>query len=244
LHYSKNAAFDKWGCLANLTMIQYYLNRYDINGAYWSLVIELLFYANILLIYLLKKLDKIEIIGYTGLAYVLINCLIIRYYFPSLSKTIENAFPLVNYIPLFFAGIFFYKLKFEEKSFRHYLGIGACYILHCFYKYDGSGIVYKIDFYTYAGMLGIYFLLFILYVNNKLLFIVSKFTLFFGAISYALYLISAAFGNKLFIPSLIESFGFSFIPAALIAFAFSVGLSALVTFYFERPLIQYFKKRI
>jgi len=96
----------------------------------------------------------------------------------------------------------------------------------------------------YAVMLTIYFSLFILFVNHKLQFIVSKTTLFFGKISYALYLIHQYLSINFIIPTLMNELHFRFPIAVLIAFLVSTLLAALITNYIEIPVRRLAKKHI
>lgn len=49
--------------LGNLTMFQYYLGIENLDGPYWSLIIELLFYVFMLTLFLTKQLKNVMIIG-------------------------------------------------------------------------------------------------------------------------------------------------------------------------------------
>jgi peptidoglycan/LPS O-acetylase OafA/YrhL len=84
-------------------------------------------------------------------------------------------------------------------------------------------------------VLGFYFLLFILFVNHKLGFIVSKPTLFFGKISFALYLIHQFISIDLIIPELLK-LGCPFWPAVFAALSISVVLATGITYFIEIPL--------
>jgi peptidoglycan/LPS O-acetylase OafA/YrhL len=57
---------------ANLTMFQLYFRRGDIDGSYWTMIIEMLFYIYMLLVFVFKKLKHIELISIICLIFIFI----------------------------------------------------------------------------------------------------------------------------------------------------------------------------
>jgi peptidoglycan/LPS O-acetylase OafA/YrhL len=88
-------------------------------------------------------------------------------------------------------------------------------------------------------------LAFILFVNNGLKFIVNKVTLFFGKISFALYLTHQYVSLFLIIPLLTKVLKFNY---WLISFGFALPIVVLVasfiTFYIEVPLGRRMKDKL
>jgi len=229
--------------LGNLTMLQHYLNFYDLDGPYWTLIIELLFYGFILSVFLLKKMDKILVIGSVFLLFCLFYNYVLQNKAGFLFDIIKDKFPLVNHFPLFFAGILFYKIKFEERSLKYYAGVAACFVV-AFSLFESSGRSNQyINIYEYLFILFLYFLIWMLYVNDKLSFIVNKQTLFLGKISYSLYLIHQFIGTKIIIRYFVDR-NISFWIGAIAALCVSICIAALVTFCVERPCVNYFKRRM
>jgi peptidoglycan/LPS O-acetylase OafA/YrhL len=93
-----------------------------------------------------------------------------------------------------------------------------------------------IDYDKYSLIILTYFILFTLFVNHKLGFIVSKATIFFGKISFALYLIHQHIGRFVLINLMVEKWCFNYIGALIIAFIIVVGLATAITFYVEIPV--------
>jgi peptidoglycan/LPS O-acetylase OafA/YrhL len=242
-YFFKNGSFDKWDYLADLTMVQHYFRDNNIDGSYWTLTIELLFYITILLVFILKKINRIDLICSFFLIGITLNELLVKKHFPSIFNQIGTIYPLVFSFPLFFAGIYFYKLKFENNSWRNYFFIFGSYIVACLVYNQEAASKCFITTEVYSLILGVYFLAFILYINDKLKFIVNKITLFFGTISYPLYLIHLTFSVLYVIPLLMKNWHVSFLWSSVIAFSLCVSLATLVTFYVEKPLIYYFKKQ-
>ena len=227
--------------LGNMTMFQYYLKIPDLDGPYWTMIIEMTFYIVMLLLFRFKQLKHVIVIG-------IVTCLIMQALFFTASTTLVSelitSLPLLIYAPLFFAGIIFFQIKTGRgNQLYYYIFIGLFFICQvASYKY----IVNKIFMSRaeYAVMLTIYFSLFILFVNHKLRFIVSKTTLFFGKISYALYLIHQYLSINFIIPTLMNELHFRFPVAAFIAFLVSTLLAALITNYIEIPVRRLAKKHI
>ncbi len=97
----------------------------------------------------------------------------------------------------------------------------------------------------YSIMLLIYFTLFILFVNNKLTFIVSKGTVFLGKISFALYLTHQTISRDYIIPTLMNHLNINFWVAS-IAFALpiSILIASFITYYIEIPMCKRMKEKL
>jgi hypothetical protein len=84
-------------------------------------------------------------------------------------------------------------------------------------------------------MLVIYFSLFILFVNHKLGFIISKPTLFLGKISFALYLIHQEISTEVILPFLINKHHLNYWFAALIDLTIVILIATGITYWIEIP---------
>jgi peptidoglycan/LPS O-acetylase OafA/YrhL len=111
----------------NITMIPGFFSIPAVDGAYWSLVPEVFFYILMVLVMLSKQLKNILVVGCIFLALTWVNSYI--YKFPLQWKMALNT----EWNPLFFAGILFYKLKFENarKSLLIHLLIILCFVTVC-----------------------------------------------------------------------------------------------------------------
>ena len=103
--------------LANATMVPGWLGYPSIDGVYWTLVVELQFYAIMLFIYLIKMLSCIEwvCLGWLGLlAVVQVSTRIgpLR----AASELVASVL-ILRHIPLFSAGMMFYRI-FEDRLTR------------------------------------------------------------------------------------------------------------------------------
>lgn len=134
-----------------------------------------------LIFFLFSTIDKIEMIGVWIVLSGIVNILLLGKYgwIPDFTM---HFFPLINFFPLFFAGILFYKLKFEKKTLTRYLLI-YCFIAALFIFNATRCFSLFLNTMEYAAVLAIYFGLFLLFTFNYLKFIVNPVTVFLGSIS-------------------------------------------------------------
>ena len=239
--YTGSPATVPWAqYFANMTMFQFYLGHKDLDGPYWTMLIEMLFYLVMLTLFYDKALRSVVFIL---VAMVLSMTLLIEKYIDnSFTWNYLQNFPLMQFLPLFLAGILFYKLyNQEKKSFLYILLILGCYLAQVLlYKYSGRSFMY-VSHPEYKLTLGIYFILFFLFLFKKLRFIVNKPTLFLGKISFALYLIHQYLGIDWLIPMCIDNGIDYFIAAFLIALPICSLLAVAVTYFVEIPSQKWLK---
>lgn len=173
--------------IGNLTMFQYYLKIPDLDGPYWTMIVEMLFYIVMLLLYYFKLLKYLDTI-FLSISILLVSGIYLGANKHLLSSTFYWI-PLLQFLPLFHAGIIFYKIiTKQEKPLKSYMLLLLCLLCQIFlYNYSGRSNMYA-NFNENAIMLVVYFILFILFVHHKLGFMVNRVSLYLGKISYALYL--------------------------------------------------------
>src|SRR5476651_2004832 len=81
----------------NLTMFPSYFNVRYIDGVYWTLLVELLFYLLILCVFLAKKLHRIEFICFLFLLVCLVNGTILKTELPGVHDRLEKYLPLLTF---------------------------------------------------------------------------------------------------------------------------------------------------
>ncbi|MCE9611978.1 MAG: acyltransferase [Chthoniobacter sp.] len=166
--------------LANLTMLQRWLNVPDVDGVYWTLAVELSFYAIMLAVFLAGWLRQIErfvipwLLAELGWAY-----LKHRYDLP---KVVEISL-LLKFAHLFLAGIVFYRLRFEGPTRTRYLLLACCFAVHC--ALNGP---------VAAAFAVIFFAAFLALAADRLAWIAIRPLVFCGTISYSLYLVHQNIG--------------------------------------------------
>ena len=228
--------------LGNLTMIQFYLNIPDLDGPYWSLIVELLFYLSMLIVYKLNVLRFLNGIGIVLSIIIIFSILLFDK--NRFVNYIVYYIPLFQFFPLFLSGTVFYKIYISKQNkIINYLIILFCFICQILlFPYVGRSYLF-INHLQYCFMLFLYFFLFFLFVNNYLTFIVNSITLFFGKISYALYLIHQCLSMDFIFPFFYKKLHMNFwIVSFFIALPISIGVATFITNKIEIPFSKKIKK--
>lgn len=243
--YDQNVTI--WKYLCNLSMFQYYFGYSDLDGPYWTLLVEMQFYLLIAAILLFKQLKRILLIGGIVLGIPLFLELVLTPLDPEGSRWtlsfFKTWFQLMGHFPFFFAGMLFYKIYVNGSKWILWLGVAACY-LAALLAFDNTGRSENfVVLPQYIFTTSCYFLLFILLIHQKLSVLAKPIPLFFGRISYSLYLVHQFIGADLIIPYLEKHYAIHYIQGALISLVVAVALAYLVTRYIEEPIIAFFRKK-
>lgn len=123
-----------WGqVLANLTLFPQVFGHAAIDGAYWSLTVELTFYMGIGLLVACRQMHRIERFIGIWLAISLLNAL--RPMYPL------QLYLAVQWAPLFSAGALFFLVRQTGWTARRRLMAAASLILACVYAWKEAGPV-------------------------------------------------------------------------------------------------------
>lgn len=213
----KRTGFD---FLLNFTMIPKILGGNPIDGAYWSLIPELFFYALMLFIIINKIKSKIITIGYVWLFLIVISSII---NLPSIVHLILN----LKYGLLFLIGINFYYIYNNESKIINHIQIFLC-LLVSFVIHDNIFPFFLIFF------IGLFYL----FVYQKLMFLAVKPLIVLGQISYALYLLHQFIGYIIQY-NLINKMGVTnFWVLILLPLTIVIILSYFLTLYVEKPILK------
>lgn len=103
--------------LANVTMFQYYLGENNIDGVYWSLRVEIAFYAIIACLFFIgRRWFWPLMLLYAGIA-VVANTIRLRVDLPELALIVPKVF-VFEFIHLFIIGVVAYKLFFRKTAYQ------------------------------------------------------------------------------------------------------------------------------
>ncbi|MHC2992310.1 hypothetical protein OB13_12170 [Pontibacter sp. HJ8] len=225
--------------LFNLTMFQAFLGAENVDGAYWSLTEELVFYVIVFAALLLGMINRVKVWMGAMLA-LAIGGLFLN---PELGGMQKNIQSVVKYFNLFAAGIIFYQIYLDQKvKPTHAAGLILCLGIALLYGY-GSYLPYfnhNIEIVVICSFFGLFTLL----VLGRLAFLQKyKWMLFMGEISYPFYLLHQEIGltfRRLFATENIV------VHVALVAVIF-VGITLLATFvnhHIEHNTSRIVKKKL
>lgn len=210
--------------LGNFTMCQRWLHIENVDGVYWTLTVELTFYVFMFLVFISKKVKYIFHISIILLVFLtLIQTLNI--------PLIGNVFPFFKYSNLFISGMCFYKIKNKEGAWYYHVLILGCILVQALIA--SSNV-------EYAYILVI-FIVFYLFTYNWLEFLNNKLFLFFGSISYSLYLIHENIGILLL--KYLERFQLSYILRLSIVLSIVIFVAFLITKFIENPAMNFIRSK-
>ena len=212
----------------NLTMLQYGLQIPSVDGVYWSLFHELMFYF---LMGASFSFIRSKYFLLFSLLWLLMSLGNYYYHVKGISLLLN-----LSYTPLFLGGVYFYKLTVEEKNRINIIFPVICYIVY-FIIIDADNDRIFTERLIVLG----FFILFYMNAFSALKFIAIKPLIFLGNISYALYLVHQNMGY-LVLNKLYANFGthqiLIFIPIAL-----SIGVAYIITEHLEKPIGKYLRKK-
>lgn len=220
----------------NVTMFQNWFRVKDIDGVYWTLAVELTFYILLFSLFLLNQLKNIQ---YWVLLWIF--GAIFPLFFNIPYQNYINALFILEYAPLFIAGIIFYILSFVNKRKINYVILIFSLIVESAYQYKTyhSFVSTYIIFIFYA----IFYVLSYTYSKKdrkeqKL----NEVLLFLGNISYPLYLIHENVGlTTIFYLKKLYDFQVFYIPVTI---CFVVFLATMISLFIEKPVMKYLKMKL
>lgn len=211
--------------VANATMLQRYVpGAHNIDGAYWTLGVELTFYGLIFGLFLMGGLARIRT------AIVILLAVALGLHFATgggditapLSLRVVRKLFLEHYAPYFAAGIVFFKLYTEGPSRRDLGLIALCLACAALMRPGDDAIASSVTFAIFG-----------LLVWGKLRWLAARPLMFLGAISYSLYVVHQNIGYLVIRHA--TRLGLETNLAILLAILVSMALAAAITYKVERP---------
>lgn len=207
--------------LVNMTMLHEFFGITAIDGVYWTLTRELVFYIWMFVLYSLNWLR------WAG--FILFPCVILSIF--ETHHLILYPYPVVlllnlKLVPFFISGICFYKL-YQKGSFK-----GPDFYLLLLNLVCLIGVYSLVHFVIFAFL----HLVFYLSITSKLSLLVKKPFLFLGDISYSFYLIHQQIGFVIIYYLL--KFHAPIFLAILAATAISILTAYFSATYVEKPALK------
>jgi peptidoglycan/LPS O-acetylase OafA/YrhL len=217
--------------IANLTMLNGFLGIPYVDGVYWSLMVELTFYAFISFFYFYLN-KKFVLVNFLSLVWI-------SFYF-NYFKSIETSYDLINivsfllsmdYLHLFGAGIGFYLLSIGESKMLAWLLIVSS-VIHTSMFETGAPLIVLFSFY--------FIFMIVIYGNSNILSL--RIFTYLGSISYSLYLVHQNIGYII----INYAYDYSISPYYALALAViaSIFISHVITKYIEMEYNKKLKRKL
>ena len=205
--------------LVNLSMFQGFFGIQDVDGAYWSLAMELAFYLLIAVAAWFKWMKHAEFMGFFWIALaVLLQLSGVTFQNPILA-----VFKLFfrDYAAYFVLGMMFFKL-YGQNHWHYHLVIAVT-------------LAYEVIFQGWlnAGVMVLFIIILYLLIHGKLGFLRNRIVIFIGTISYSLYLVHQNLGYVII--RALENLGLISAWGLLIPFSAMIVLASAITFGIEKP---------
>jgi peptidoglycan/LPS O-acetylase OafA/YrhL len=230
--------------LGNLTMFQYYLGLPDLEGPYWTMIVEMIFYVFMGCLFFLRQLGRIHAIGAT--ICIALTAAAFTVDTTHWVKEIFMKVPLLYHFPLFFAGIMFYgKYTRTLDSRIFFAGIAIAFTAQMALFPHTWRACKHMSQTEYLVVLALFFGVFFLFASGKLERIANPLTLFFGKISYPLYLTHQYLSINLIIPYFMWKHEMTLWQASLlIALPASIAVAAAIHYVAEVKASKWLKEKL
>ncbi len=210
--------------LLNFSMVQEFLGGEHLDGSYWTLQIELFFYAQMLLWYIFGQLRRIHLIILGWLALAAIEGLSEKHHW-HFSYVVRELL-ILRFIPFFAMGILFYRMRQHPAEWRLNLLMLVASLLAIAV---GERPVFLLVALVCVAIFGAFHLGWLRFLNHRLF-------AWLGALSYSLYLLHQAIGFAVI--HRLEHAGVTPLVAIAVACVVSFALAALLHHAVELPAMR------
>lgn len=209
------------GFAVNATMLQKFIGVQDLDVVYWTLAIELVFYAWMAALFAAGMLKRITTFAAVWLLASVAWAVTRK--FVAVPEALNTYF-ILQHIPYFIAGIMFRRIQTQ--------GISPIPIALI--------VLALIDSYLIKGMpdltaATVFFLVFGLAVTGRLKFLNNSVLLWLGAISYPLYVTHRNMGYEML--QILHDHGMASTLSVPLMIAAALGVASAVTYWFEKPVM-------
>ncbi|APQ18220.1 acyltransferase family protein [Maribacter hydrothermalis] len=229
--------------LFNLTLLQDFFDVERLDGAYWTMAVELRFYALALAYLILYRYKKIKI---TTIAYIWLALSIIYPFVQgNIIVRVLNLFLMFEWAPAFIGGILMAEIYKNKKiSLKNGSAIFICFILSTFHRMiyaKMAMIIYQETFskpIIVAVMFSVYAIM-LMVILGRLKWLNKPYFLYLGIMTYPLYLLHQRIGYIIF-NNLMDHFNKYLILVGTITLMITV--SFIIVKYIAGPLSNFLEK--
>ncbi|CAN5413636.1 acyltransferase family protein [soil metagenome] len=204
--------------LANFSMLEGFVFMPAVDGAYWTLTVEIGFYASMLMLWMGPGARRLEPLLLLWLA-----CKWLLYLWPAMMPERLVMLMVLRYIPFFAIGMLSYRVWAGKRRWSQQLPYLAAVLLTIAVCETRDLLV--------MGLLLV--ACFWAMVEGYLAFLCVRPLLWFGSISYSFYLVHQNIGFVVMLKA--AAAGLNPWIGFFLAIAVAVGLGALINHYVERP---------
>ena len=226
------------GYFANMTMLQEFIGFTNLDNVFWSLTVELAFYAIMGVIFATGLLPRIEMVAGIWLALACLWSLMDQHLGIGLPAFLPR-FLILRHVAFFVAGITFYRITVKgltrPRAALILAALAAAGWIDGQWDTDVPAVGW-IDGLERLGIAVVLFAAFGLAVTGKLRFAVSPVTLWLGAISYPLYLSHRNLGFSTM--SRLYELGFPVWLLFTVTLAGALVLATALSYLVERPALR------
>jgi peptidoglycan/LPS O-acetylase OafA/YrhL len=226
------------GYFANMTMLQEFIGFTNLDNVFWSLTVELAFYAIMGVIFATGLLPRIEMVAGIWLALACLWSLVDQHLGIGLPAFLPR-FLILRHVAFFVAGITFYRITVKgltrPRAALILAALAAAGWIDGQWDTDVPAVGW-IDGLQRLGIAVVLFAAFGLAVTGKLRFAVSPVTLWLGAISYPLYLSHRNLGFSTM--SRLYELGFPVWLLFTVTLAGALVLATALSYLVERPALR------
>jgi len=192
----------------NMTMLNGFFGIKNIDGVYWILLFEIKFYS-LIVFYLviskyIKQVKNTDYFWCTWLLFSLLYVLLIQFLDSNIFiLKLFNFFLFFKFSHYFIAGCVFYLISKNGLRTKYLIDLALCFLISVYWANEKVilfeakyGTNFSIEF--ISTIIFLFFMFFLLLVNNKLPFLNKTFFINLGILTYPLYLIHQNIGFILF----------------------------------------------
>ena len=219
----------------NLTMLQDYAKVDPVDGVYWSLTYELGFYAYLFAVVRAGLSKRIDLIA----ALMIVGALTFKWTMPIIPHPLHYIFLINAYGHLFAAGILMYRCHNDGWTPVR----GALLGLVVIAQFIEPAVHFGDRGVEGAIVIAMWLAIFIAAIRSDFLSVLgSPIFVFFGRISYPLYLVHQMIGFVVMMH--LQRAGAGWWGSVIGAIVFAIALSTAMTLFFDEPVRRGLKRRL